>query len=466
MDILLINPNSRRPDSVEELPLMTPPINLMYSAQSLNDNSFKTRIIDAFALNMKEKQLLNEIKKQDSEIIGFPLYSSDLTMMYELTRKIKKLNENIKIFFAGHHTTALYNEVMQQFPNVDFLIRGEGEFTIVDLANALEKQKNLKNIKGLSYRKNKRIIHNLDRPPIEDLDSVPIPSRELIDDKLYYSRMSKNKKVDILITTRGCPYRCTFCSKLNDKFRGYRERSISNIINEMKLIEEKKTKGIEIYDEMFTLKRKRVLDLMAEMRKEKFDFEFRVRTRVTHVDGELLHELKKTGCSVISYGVESGNQKILDNIKKDITLPLVESVFKKTEQKDINILGFFMVGNRGETPETIRDTINFAKKVNPLYAIFNVVQPFPGSIDYEEAKINHTLVGEYGPYKPMPWLKLPWIKDFNTLYKYSNMALNEFYKRPRYLSKFVTTTIRQGNWNLLEYTMKNFYKKLTSITPL
>jgi anaerobic magnesium-protoporphyrin IX monomethyl ester cyclase len=445
---------------------MTPPINLMYAAQSLKENSFKTRIMDALASNTKEEQLLAEIKKQDPELIGFPLYSSDLTMIYELTEKIKKLNENTKIFFAGHHATALYNVVMQQFPNADFLIRGEGEFTVVDLANALEKKKRLNNIKGISYRENKKIVHNPDRPPIEDLDSVPIPSRMLIDDKLYYSRMSKNKKVDILITTRGCPYRCTFCSKLNDRFRGYRERSINNIIEEMKLIEEEKTKGIEIYDEIFTLKRKRVLDLMAEMRKEKFDFEFRVRTRVTHVDGELLHELKKTGCSVISYGVESGNQNVLDNIKKDITLPLVESVFKKTEKEDINILGFFMVGNRGETPETIRDTINFAKKVNPLYAIFSVVQPFPGSIDYEEAKKNHSLVGEYAPYKPMPWLKLPWAKDVGELYQYSNMALDEFYKRPKYLSKFITTTIRQGNWNLLGYTMKNFYKKLTSINPL
>ena len=223
MDVLLINPNSRKHNSVKELPLLTPPINLMYVAQSLINNSYNAKIIDAFALNMSQEDILNKIEQENVKIVGFPLYSCDLTMMHELTDKIKSLNKDIKIFFAGHHVSALYKDIMLQFPNVDYLIRGEGEFVAVDLLNNLEKDAPLNEIKGLSYKEKGKIFHNPERRQTEDLDIIPIPSRDLIDRNLYYSRMSKNKRVDVMITSRGCPYRCTFCYKLNDEFRSYRE---------------------------------------------------------------------------------------------------------------------------------------------------------------------------------------------------------------------------------------------------
>jgi radical SAM superfamily enzyme YgiQ (UPF0313 family) len=466
MDVLLVNPNSRKENSVEELPLITPPINLMYVAQNLINNGFKTEILDSLALNLQQDELLKKIKKKSPKVIGFPLYSSDLTKMYGLTEKIKKQNKDIKIFFAGHHASALYKDVMKQFPNVDYLVRGEGEFTTVNLMDALEKNKKLENIHGISFRNKNKTYHNVDEKPIQDLDKVPIPSRKLIDTKLYYSRMSKREGVDVLITSRGCPFKCTFCAKLNNIFRSYRLRSIPNVIEEMKMIEETGTKGIEVYDEMFTLKRGRTLDMVKAIKKEKLDFEFRIRTRVTHVDRELLKGLKSIGCSVISYGVESGNQEILNNIEKETTLKKIKKAFSKTEKTNINVLGFFMIGNRGDTPETIRQTINFAKKLNPLFATFGVLQPFPGTLDYELAKRNGTLQGNYAPFKPRPWIKLPWTKSVKQLYEYSNMAYNEFYKRPTYIAKFLKSTISQGNWNLIKYTVRNFYRKISSINPL
>jgi len=354
MDVLLINPNSRKKDFVKESPIITPPINLMYVAQNLENNGYKTKIIDSFAENLSQEALLKRIKKEKAKYIGLPLYSSDLDYMHHLTKKIKSYNENIKIFFAGHHVSTLYKDVMKQYPNVDYIVRGEGEHTTLNLLNSLEKNISLNKVRGISYRDKKKIKHNIDNKPIQNLDKIPIPSRKLINPKLYYSKLSKRNRVDVLITSRGCPYKCTFCAKLNNFFRSYRTRSIPNIIDELSIINETETIGVEIYDEIFTLKKRRVLDIMRSIKKEKFDFEFRIRTRVTHIDNEILSSLKKNGCSTISYGVESGSQHVLNNIKKETSPTIIRKAFQKTEKHGINILGFFMIGNKGDTPVSIR----------------------------------------------------------------------------------------------------------------
>jgi len=464
--VLLLNPNSRKKDSVEELPLITPPINLMYVAQSLIDTGYKAEILDGLALNLSDKDILNYIKKKHPSLIGIPLYSSDLTKMYVLTELIKKQNPGVKIFFAGHHASALPKQVMQQFPNIDFIVRDEGEFTTVNLLKALEKDQDLKKVKGISYRQNGKVRHNPSAPPIEDLDKVPIPSRKLINPYLYYSRMSKRSNVDVLITTRGCPYRCTYCAKLNEFFKSHRERSINNIMQELRMIKATGTNAVEIYDETFTLKKKRVMAFIEAVKKEKMDFEFRIRTRVTHVDREMLQGLKSIGVSTISYGVESGSQKVLNKMKKDTTLKQVEKAFYETEKAGINILGFFMIGNRGETPATIRQTVNFAKKLNPLFATFSVLIPYPGTADYIEAKNNGTLQGDYAPFKPRPWIKLPWMNDISELYEYSTRAYNEYYKRPAYVTKFLKNTVLKGNFNLVKYSLSNFYKDIIRVNPI
>ena len=362
MKTLMLNPNSRKEDSVDEIPLLTPPINLMYAAQSLHENGFKTEILDSFALNMSDKKVLEEVKKKDYDNIAIPLYSCDLTKMHYFTQELKEHNPNINIIFAGHHASTLPHTVMKQFPKVDYIVRGEGEFSTVQLMQALEKNNDTKTVGGITYRHEGKIKHNTDNKLITDLDTVPIPSRSMINQKLYYSKMSKRSKVDVIITSRGCPYKCTFCAKLTDEFRSFRQRSTDNIIEELSHIQDQGTNAVEIYDEIFTIKRKHAINLATAMKKEGLDFEFRIRTRATHVDHELLKTMKSAGCSTVSYGVESADQRVLDTMKKETTPRIVEQAFKTTEKNNINVLGFFMIGNKGDTPVTIRKTINFAKK--------------------------------------------------------------------------------------------------------
>ncbi len=466
MDVLLINPNSRKEDSVEEIPLVTPPINLMYAAQSMENSGYDVSILDSFAMNMGQQEILRHVRQEDPEVVGIPLYSSDLSRMHTLTKMIKDENPERKIFFAGHHATALHKEVMEQFPNVDYLVRGEGEFSSVKLLDAIENESDLSKIKGISYREDKKNFHNPEDNPIGDLDDVAIPNRRFINKKLYHSKMSKRDNVDVIITTRGCPYKCTFCAKLTEDFRSYRERSIPNVIEEMQLIQENGINGLEIYDEIFTIKRKRVMEFIDAVKKEKLDFEFRIRTRATHVDDEMLRGLSKIGCSTISYGVESGNQQILNNIKKETTTKIIEDAFRRTEKNNINVLGFFMIGNKGETPQTIRETIDFAKRLNPLFATFGVLHPYPATMDYVEAKLNKSLQGDYAPFKPMPWIKLPWTKDIKQLYDFSDKAYEEYYKRPKYIAKFIKSSISQSNLNLLTYSLRNFYKRLSRLNGI
>jgi len=466
MKTLLISANSRKENSVRELPLITPPLNLMYIAQSLNNSGHYARILDAYCLDLNDDHIIRYVKKYNPEIIGIPLHSTDLPIVYRLTKKIKDIFPHIRFFFGGPHASAMPTEALNEFNNIDYIIRGEGDYVAPKLLDALKKNKPLKNINSISFRHKSKIVHNKQLPTVKNLDKIPIPSRDLIKQKNYYSKMSKRNPLGVIVTGKGCPNRCTFCYKLNKEYNQYRPRSPENVLDEIIEILNHGARSIEFYDELFTIDQKRCLKILELAKKEKLDFEFRIRTRVNYVNKEFLLKLKKAGCTTTSYGVESGNQHILNSIRKGTNIRMIEKVFKITHEVGINILGFFLIGLPGDTPATIRQTINFAKKLNPLYAVFANLVPFPGTYIYNKSKADGTLVGDYSINKPIPWVRLPWTKTKADLVKYSNIAYNDFYHRPRFVSSFLSQVIRQKNWNLLTYTLQNFYKNLSRIDPL
>lgn len=463
MRILFINPNNKKDINVIEDPLIVPPINLMYLAEILNREGHYSEIIDAYINELKVSEVLKFISKFEPDCIGIPVYSQSLDVIFKLTNAIKNKFSQMVIFAGGPHAAVLPDKTFEQFPSIDIIVRGEGEIIIKNLINAIEKNKSLKDIKGISFRdtkNNKRIIHNKDEKIILDLDSIPIPSRNLVDYSKYYSKLSKSNYSDVIITSRGCPFRCTFCDKQSKASRIYRERSPENVMEELRIIAERKMKAVEIFDDLFTFNQKRCIKILKMIKKERLDFEFRIRTRVNAIGDELLYHLKKGGCSTASYGVESGNQKILDLNKKGITIKMVEQAFKKTKKVSINILGFFMIALPGDTPDTINQTIRFAKKLDPHYAAFAKLIPLPGTEVYINAKKNGTLVGDFGPGKQTPWVKLPWTKTELDINKYVKKAYRSFYFRPNYIYKLFVKNLKEKNWNQLSYLAKNFYKPI------
>ncbi|MBI4043497.1 MAG: radical SAM protein [Candidatus Diapherotrites archaeon] len=464
MKVLLMTTNVRPQLKISEMPLITPPLNLMYVGEFLRQNGHEPKIVDAHGHNYLMDDVIRIAKKFEPGMICASVYSTDLRFCHSYLKQVRGALPGVKIAVGGIHSTNLPEQTLHEFEMIDFIIRGEGELTTKELADALEKNRPLSEVKGISYRdEHGHVRHNADQPTIMDLDSIPIPGRDLIDTRIYYSKVAKRNPIDTLITTRGCPFRCSFCPRLDNDFRKYRMRSPENVVEELKFIMEAGAKNIDFYDETFTLDKERVKKIFELADKEGLDFDFRARTRVNAVDRELLELFAQHNCDTIGYGIESGNQRVLDEIGKGITLEQVKTAVALTKKNNINVLGFFVVGLKGDTPESIQDTINFACKLNTEFATFNYAMPYPGSEDYLTAKANGTLQGDWGMDKPTPWIKLPWMNKHGDVIKWADKAYRTFYFRPRYVSNWAYRTVRQRNWNQLAYAARNAWKGVRNV---
>ena len=278
----------------------------------------------------------------------------------------------------------------------------------------LEKQRmeNFEKIKGITYRFNDKITENNNRKLIENLDSVPFPAYHLLPMDKYRLKFSDvgalgnfkeiGRPYGVIITSRGCPFDCIFCSSRKLWGRKWRARSAENIIEELKILRYKygKTK-LSFMDDTFTLNKDRVMKICDLIRKENIDISWICVTRVDLFDEEMATALKKAGCFLVWFGLESGVQKTLDFLKKGFTVEKAEMAVKIAIEANLDVCGFFIIGVPGETREDIFKTINFASNLNLTAAEFNLFIPFPGTKIYEIAEENNLLITkDWSRYKP------------------------------------------------------------------
>lgn len=451
MKVLLLNHNTKVTCKKDQIPIITPPINLAYLAQSLIDAGHEVEIMDAYLLGLSIPDIVKRIKIYSPNLIGISLYSTDIAHTYNLSKEIKQNLPNIKIVLGGPHPTVMPTEIMKEFECVDFIIRGEGEKSIVDLANSLEKEKSLRHIKNISYRTKKKVIHNPCFDSKRNLDEIPFPARYLLDLKKYYMVLTKKNPTDVILTSRGCSFNCAFCSKV---IKHCKFRSPDNVIKELLEIKSLGAKTVEIYDDNFTTNKKRCIQILDLIKKENLNLDLRIRSRVDNINNEILTKLKKVGCYMISYGIESANQHTLNKIRKGITLEQAKVACKKTNKIGIPILAYFIFGFPGETPKTINDTINLAIKLKPVFANFAILKPFPKTEIYNQAKKEGTLIGDYSiKNEDLPWVRLPWLKRKEDLYPYIDIAHKKFYHRTGYF--FNKNVYKLVDLKIIKYALNN-----------
>ncbi len=334
------------------------PNGLYYIASLLKDKGHNVHLKNFSRYNINE--IKDEIKNLSPEILGLSCYTFNAVNTFELCDIIKDINKQIKVVLGGPHATALCDEILKRIKNIDIIVKGEGEETFLELATSgLD---NLKNIKGISYKKGDVIIHNLSREPINDLNSLTIPSK-------YY-------KYQRIITSRGCPGECTFCSTPNFWGRNIRFRNPRNIIEEIELLH--KNYGLSYFvfsDDTFTCNKKRTIEICKLIIEKGLKITWDCRSRVNFIDEEQLTWMKKAGCISISYGVESGSERILKNINKHITIDQIIKASKITKKLGLQLAFFLIVGSPGENEESIQETINLLKLTKPhkvLIAIMNL----------------------------------------------------------------------------------------------
>ncbi len=440
MKVLLINPPAENtilgnnPTIIDEERGYNPPLGLLYIAAYLQENSsHEVEVIDSQAEELNYSQLAEKIKVSGPDVIGITTMSFTLVDVLETARLVKKISPDICVVLGGVHPY-IYPEETISLPEIDYLILGEGEVVFAELVNNFGQTEKLKDTPGLVFQDDGEIINTGPAPWIEDLDSLPFPARLLTDYKKYDSLIAKRSPITTMITSRGCPYRCTFCSRPHIGKR-FRARSPGNVVDEMEQCMKLGIKEFLVYDDTFTIDRHRVTEICEEISRRKLDIGWDIRARVDSIDLEVLKKLARAHCERIHFGVEAGTDKILKVLRKGITIEDIKKAFRLTQEVGIPTLAYFMIGSPGETREDILQTLQLAKELDPDFVHITITTPFPATELYREGL-------EKGVWKEDFWksFALHPSKNFRPLYWEEELSEMEL-------------------WELLEYAYKSFYAR-------
>ncbi len=450
MKILLVEPNSKFAIR-RVLGVSGPPLGLALIAsyiQEYGKGRHDVKLVDALSMNYTPGQFQDLIRNFNPDVVGISAIStSAIHDVYEYARLVKKVNPDITTVVGGHHVSFTAKESMEECKDIDIIVYGEAEETFLGLMNTMEGSKDLKNVLGIFYRNRGKIIGNPPRPLIEDLDSIPIPAYDQLPMTLY--KMGKEKYVAI-ITSRGCPFSCIFCSSSRLMGKKYRERSAKSIMKEIRLLKNKYgISHIEIIDDMFVLNTKRVKELHDMIKKEGIEIYWSCSSRVDIIsrNPDVLKYLKDAGCHTIYVGAESGSQKSLDTINKGITMDQTRKAVRLIKRAGMGVFASFVLGIPGETRKDVGKTIDFAIELDPDWVQFTVCTPYPGTPLYEYAKGNQMLeTDDWSKYTVLnPVMKLPTMSQ-RELKKMLRRAYVRFYFRP----KFIWNNIKYGNIELMK----------------
>jgi len=362
-----------------------PHVGIAYLTSVLQKNHHQIEIIDCSLYSNWPEKIKNTIKDFQPNLIGITGFSYAYKYLYQTIKTTKSITK-IPILLGGPHVSANKSNILQE-TKVNFAMYGESEVSFVKFLNELSQEKsNLSQVPNLIWSKTKKSkpIINPPETPIYDLDKLPFPSYEKFNLTKY---PCYTEKIIPIITSRGCPYGCNYCSVRLSMGQNFRPRSPQNVIKEIKYWYQKGFDHFDFNDDCFTLdiaRAEKICDLIIK-NKLKIKFQLYNGIRVNNITLKLLKKLKKAGCFFIAYGCESGSQKVLDRIKKNITLDQVRQAVKFTNQAKIKNAVNFIVGHQDETYQDAQETLKFAKSLNTNYVNFYNLVPYPGTEVYDWA---------------------------------------------------------------------------------
>lgn len=430
---------------------------LAYIAAVLEKNNIEVNVIDAFALRLNESEVLDIIKDKKPDVVGISCLTPTAPIVFSLAKNIKRYSNKITIVLGNIHASFFAENILIN-ESVDVIVHGEGEYTMAELVQAIEEHKDFSGVKGISFRSNGKIIKTKPRELLKNLDDLPFPAWHLFPFKKYsllsLGNVAKSHGLSIF-GSRGCIYRCTFCCLQDTQGRYYRRREPRKIVDEIEyLMNNFSVRQVGFMDPIFPFSKQDGFEFCNEMVKRGLNTKIAwiCETRPDMIDRELLKAMKHAGCKRIAYGLESGAQILLDNVKKGSKLSRIRDVIKYTKKENIQTLGFFMLGLPGETEETVRKTINFAKELDLDFAKFSITIPFPGSQLYEDLVSSMNFKRQdwenFVPYNPVPenLVYVPGNIEPEQLIKLQRLAHIEFYLRLRiifrHLFKVRTVSIK------------------------
>ncbi len=423
------------------------PMWLCYAAGLLEKNGFEVKIMDAPAKRMDIDTVLTIVKEFSPSLTVVDTSTPSIYNDINVAVKIKNLTGSF-IVLVGTHPSAMPEETLKIDASVDAVAKREYEYTVLELALVIKTgnpaKEELEKIDGLSFRWTNNIFHNKDRNFSEDLDSFPFVSgiyKKHLDYKDYFYAHSRYPIVT-LITGRGCPHRCVYCL-YPQTFNGHklRYRSIKSVVDEIEycLKNFHDLKEIMFEDDTLTVNKRRAIEFAEEILRRGLKFKWSANSRAD-VDLETMKILKKAGARLFCVGIESGDQAVLDSMKKNLTVSRIKKFFEDAKRAGILIHGCFLVGNPGETRETLQKTLDFALELNPDTAQFFPIMIYPGTEAYNWAKRHNYLTTEdFNEWLTPEGLhncviSRPWLSNYE-LVEFCNEARRKFYTRPSYIVK-------------------------------
>ena len=374
-----------------------PPLGVLYLAAVLKEKGVEVSVLDQAAKGLTIRETVSWIRAENPDVLGFSTFATSGRTAALISNEVKKENPNVTIVFGNYYATFNPERILRKYPSVDVIVRGEGEQTVIDLANCFENKGRLKDVLGISFRNGSNVASTADRPLIKDLDCLPFPDRALIDETYHSVIVGANvapRKFTSLVSSRGCVYRCRFCCCTQFARNRWRPRSVKNTLEELCFLASEGYEQFVFVDDSFTANPKNVIRLCREMRKEKLDMEWICEGRVDNASYQMFWETAKAGCRILYFGIESANQRILDYYNKRIT-PEQSKIAVRTARRagaDV-IVGSFIVGAPDETREEIRNTIEFASRIPIDLPQFNILGVFPGTDIWNELEAKGILKG-------------------------------------------------------------------------
>ena len=444
---------------------------LCWLSAAVIEKGYNAKIIDAQALKLSHNKVAEIVAKEKPKYVGISSTTLSFAESGELAKKIKALNKDIIIIHGGPHITAVPQD-MKNNPEIDIGVIGEGERTIVELLDALKNSKDLSKVKGIIYRKDGEIRTTEPRELIKNLDELPLPAWGLLPNiKKYYfppAWTMHQKSSALIITSRGCPNRCTFCHRavFGNYYRFHSPEYVMKMIKE--LYHRYGVRHFRIFDDNLMVHKKRLEDICNLIIKSKLKITWSCFGRVDNIDEGIVKLMKKAGCFQITFGVESGNQNILDEIKKGITLEQIESAVKITRKAKIKTIASIIFGLPLETTETMQNTIDFCKKAKFDDFKSGFLLPLPATEIYEN-------IDKYGKfdknskntiYEEPVFIQYGLTKE--QLIYYDKKGVMDFYLQPRIIFSYLTRlrsfsdikAFFSGGFIILSLLLKNIKKLL------
>ena len=421
-----------------ELPLL----GLAFIAASLRDQGHQIKIIDFEVHGWPMSRVSQEIQKFQPDVIGMTAYISNMKRCAAVAKIAKQVDPNITVILGGPQVTIFPDEAFNA-PEIDIIVLSEGEIIVRNVMNALNDEGLLSKVKGIHFRRKDGTVQKNNRDIlIDNLDLFPSPALDLYDlDKYYPPVYIRGKKVAHLLGSRGCPFLCTFCETKLTFGRSFRYHSTERVLSDLERLINQGYKSFQFYDDVFTVNKKRAAELCYGIIEKGWKIQWMCYTRTNTVDQDILNLMRRAGCYMISYGLESANNSLLKLIKKGITVETHIESIRMTKKAGIQVTATFMLGLPTETPEQTENTIRFALENAIDSAIFGITEPYPGTELWVDAqkygyfdttgKYSNNLLSEHAAV---------WIPNNRTrdeLKDWVDVAMRRFYLRPRTIFRVI-----------------------------